>query len=118
MKLDGLKLDDLDANEAACLLGFLREVVQADGEYSVEEQAKMAEVRAAMGSSKFDTAVADAKAFKSRVELQEAAKQVTRTAAQQLIVDTLIKVAAVDGIEEDETRPMKWLVKHWGVAPS
>jgi uncharacterized tellurite resistance protein B-like protein len=113
-----MKLDGLDSNEAACLLGFLREVVQADGEYSVEEQAKMGEVRASMGPSKFDAAVAAAKAFKSRVELQEAAKLVTRVPAQQLIVDTLIKVAAVDGIEEDETRPMKWLVKHWGVVPS
>jgi hypothetical protein len=37
--------------------------------------------------------------------------------AQKLILNTLVKVAAVDGIEEDETRPLKWLVKQWGVSP-
>ncbi|MCB9616268.1 MAG: hypothetical protein H6722_27855 [Sandaracinus sp.] len=111
-----MKLDGLNANEAACFLGFLREVVQADGEYSVEEQEKMAELRAEMGKEKFDQAIADAKAFKSRADLQDAAMKVERESAQKLIVDTLIKVAAVDGIAQDETRPMKWLVKHWGVS--
>jgi uncharacterized tellurite resistance protein B-like protein len=112
-----MKLDGLDANEAACFMGFLREVVQADGEYSVEEQAKMAELRKEMGGEKFDRAIADAKAFKSRAELQACAKAVSRVDAQKLILNTLVRVAAVDGIEEDETRPMKWLVKQWGVSP-
>ncbi len=113
-----MKLDDLNANEAACLLGFLREVVQADGEYSVEEQGKMAELRAEMGSESFDRAVTDAKAFASRADLQEAAKKVEREDAQKLIVNTLIKVAVIDGLDEDETRPMRWLVKQWGVSLS
>ncbi|MBX3246758.1 MAG: TerB family tellurite resistance protein [Myxococcales bacterium] len=111
-----MKLSELDTDETTCLMGLLREVVQADGEYSVEEQALMDEIRAALGPARFDAAIAAAKdRYRSRAALQEHAQTLTRAEAKTLIVDTLVRIAAVDGVAEDETRPLRWLMRTWGL---
>lgn len=111
-----MKLSELDTEESTCLMGLLREVVQADGEYSVEEQALVDEIREALGAKRFDAAVVAAKErYRSRAALQEHAQTLTRTDAKTLIVDTLVRIAASDGVDEGEERPLRWLMRTWGI---
>lgn len=110
-----MSLSTLTADEATLLMGMLREVVQADGEYSADEAAEVAKIKEALGDERFEAAVASAKtAFTSRKKLAEWAPKVTRTEAQDAILDTLSAVAASDDIAPGEDEPIQWLSKAWG----
>jgi len=105
----------LTADEATFLMGMLREVVQADGEYSAEEAEEVAKIKEDLGDEGFEAAVAAAKeTFISRKALAEWAPKITRTEAQDAILDTLSAVAASDDIAPGEDEPIQWLSKAWG----
>lgn len=110
-----MSLSTLTADEATLLMGMLREVVQADGEYSADEAAEVAKIKDALGDERFEAAVASAKStFTSRKKLAEFAPKVTRPEARDLILDTLSSVAAADDISAGEDEPIQWLSKAWG----
>lgn len=110
-----MSLSTLTAEEATVLLGMLREVVQADGEYSAEEAAEMAQIKEALGDERFEAAVEAARTtFTSRRVLAEWVPKVTRPEARDVILDTLSAVAASDDIAPGEDEPIQWLAKAWG----
>jgi hypothetical protein len=113
-----MTLDDLTDEETVVLFGFLREVVQADGRYTEEESSEIGRIRDALGRERFDRATElTRETIDSRTTLKERAKAVSRPEARQVILDALIHLSAVDGVDDGEEKPLRWLVSYWG-APS
>lgn len=111
-----MELTELTHDEDLALVGLLREVVQADADYTDEERASIFNLRREMGEERFDQAVAEAREkFKSRGELKDFAKTIDRQQARQLIYDTLHHVAESDGIDQQEEKPLRWLASWWGL---
>ena len=109
-----MNIDQLSADEKKVLLGLMREVVQADGEYSDEERAEVAKLEADLGSEDFIAAMTAAKEeFTSREKLQAAVKSVTRNEAKKAIFSRLVSMAASDGVDDSEEAPLKWLARVW-----
>ena len=109
-----MELSELTSEEEVVMMGLLREVVQADGEYSPEERSAVAELRNRLGPARFDQAIHKAQArYGSRAQLKEHAKTVARPEARRAIYDALVHVAAVDGLEENEEKPLMWLASWW-----
>ncbi len=109
-----MSLSDLSAEEDLVLLGLMRAVVRADGEYSAAEQKAMEALRDEMGQERFDAAVEAAKArFTSLASLKEHAASIERADAQSAIFNRLVSVAASDGVRDEEERPLRWLARTW-----
>jgi uncharacterized tellurite resistance protein B-like protein len=111
-----MRIDELNDAEELALLGLMREIVQADGEYTPGERAAVDALRTELGVARFDKAILRAMdAFDSRAELKEHAKTITRPEARELIFETLKKVAAADGVGQTEEKPLAWLASWWGL---
>jgi hypothetical protein len=109
-----MELKDLTTDEEIVLVGFLREIVIADGDYTEEESDEIRRVRDKMGPERFDAAIAHVRERAAdRHALKELAKTVERKDARKLILDTLIHLSAVDGVDGAEERPLRWLVSYW-----
>jgi uncharacterized tellurite resistance protein B-like protein len=110
-----MELRDLTTDETVCLMGLLREVIQADDDYSPAERAKMRELRDALGGERFDAAIDEAKRryAGSRAALKEHAKTIARPEARTAIYEVLQKVAASDGVTPGEQKPLDWLASWW-----
>lgn len=111
-----MDIKDLTPDEDLVFMGLLREVIQADGEYSFEEREEVAALEEKMGSARFLTAMNAAKKIESLAALKEHAKHITRVEAQRVIMDFLIHIAAVDGVDADEEKPLRWLASWWNHA--
>lgn len=112
-----MELHDLTTEEEVCLMGLLREVIQADDDYSEPERVQVLEIRKALGEERFDHAIDEAKKryAGSRQALKEHVKTITRAEARALIYATLQKVAGSDGVTEGEEKPLKWLASWWDI---
>lgn len=111
-----MRLSDLSENEELALLGLMREIVQADGEYTDAERRVVEAMRRELGEARFDKAILRAMdAFDSRAELKEHAKTITRPEARRAIYDALAKVASADGVDETEEAPLAWLASWWAL---
>lgn len=109
-----MQLKDLTSDEEIVLVGFLREIVMADGMYTEEESDEIRRVREKMGAERFDTAITHVRErAPNRDALKELAKTVDRKDARKLILDTLIHLSAIDGVDEAEEKPLRWLVSYW-----
>ncbi|MEM9069602.1 MAG: TerB family tellurite resistance protein [Myxococcota bacterium] len=107
-------MKSLTPDEDTVLLGLLREIIIADGEYSDAERTQIDGIRDEMGPERFATAMAAAEAkYPSRTELKAHAKTITRPDAQKLIFERLKKVAESDGIDPKEEKPLAWLTAVW-----
>lgn len=109
-----MELRELTADEDVVLLGFLDEIVSADGEYSKEEHKHVAALEATLGKPRVEAALAAVNArMKSRADLEKAARGVTRVEARNAILGFLEAVAASDGLAPSEEDPLKWLAAAW-----
>lgn len=110
-----MELHDLTTEEEICLMGLLREVIQADDDYSEPERVQVLEIRKALGEDRFNRAIDEAKQryAGSRQALKEHVKTITRPDARAVIYATLQKVAASDGMIEGEAKPLDWLASWW-----
>ncbi|MEM9190182.1 MAG: TerB family tellurite resistance protein [Myxococcota bacterium] len=112
-----MKLSDLNDHEDLALVGLLREVVQADGEFSDIEREEVAKIRAELGGDRFDDAVAGVKErFPSRAAFKEFLKTIERKEARHLIFETMVSVAASDGVDISEEKPLLWLTSWWEIS--
>lgn len=111
-----MELSNLNDEERLVFVGLLREVVAADGEYSEQEKALVAELSAKIGADRFRAAMDEARErFPGRAELKEAAKAIERQDARKVMFDTLVKASAVDGVAEEEVEPLSWLASWWAI---
>jgi len=109
-----MDLSDFSVDEDLALLGLMRAVVRADGEYSPAERSEMKKLREEMGASRFDVAVGIAtERFTSLAALKEHAASIERVDAQSRILRRLVSVAASDGVTDDEEKPLRWLARAW-----
>ncbi len=109
-----MSLSDFTPDEDLALLGLMRAVVKADGDYSPEEQREIAALREEMGEDRFDTAIEAAKTrFESLKLLKEHAATITRKEAQTVILRKLVGLAVSDRVTEDEEKPLRWLARTW-----
>ena len=114
-----MKLSELNPEEQKVLMGLLRDVITADGDYSEVEKAEVAKLENELGGDAFVAAMTAAKTeYTSRAKLKEAAKGVTREEARKTIFDRLIKVASSDGVDDAEEKPLRWLAGAWPNAVS
>ncbi len=111
-----MEIDELTPDEELALVGLLREVIQADGEYTDMERAAVRIVRDGLGAARFDDAIGRAQArFRSRADLKDHARTIGRPEARKLIFDVLEHVARVDGVDQAEEKPLAWLASWWSL---
>ncbi len=109
-----MELADLTADEATALVGLLREIVQADHDYSTAEEGAVQGIRTELGRERFDAAIDDVRErFPHRHDLKEHVKTISRPEARKLIYDRLFQVAEADGLDSSEEKPLKWLASWW-----
>jgi uncharacterized tellurite resistance protein B-like protein len=107
-------LSHLTDDELVTLAGLMREVIQADHEYTEAEKLRVDELAAELGEERFARVFEEAKrTLTSRHEVKEHAKTVTRSEARREIFDFLMKLAAADGVAREEERPLRWLASWW-----
>ena len=109
-----MDIADLDDSEALALVGLMREVVQADGDYSPEEQGVVREIRDALGHERFDATIERAKQeLPGRAEVKAHAKTIERQEARWAIWEQLVDIARSDGVDAEEEKPLVWLARWW-----
>ena len=109
-----MDLGDLNDDEATVLLGMMREIVRADGEYSDGERAAVEDIRKGLGRDRFDRTLLRARdRYMSLGELKEDAKALSRQDAKQRIFAALQAIATSDGMGADEEKPLRWLASWW-----
>jgi hypothetical protein len=109
-----MNLTHLTPDEDAVLLGWMREIVQTDGEYTDAEREEVVKLRAHLGAERFDRAIVEAnERFPDRHALKDGAKTVTRPEARASIYAFLRELAASDEVTADEEKPLKWLASWW-----
>lgn len=109
-----MSLQSLTEDEEIALLGLLREVIQADAEYSDGEREAVKKIKATVGPDRFKRAMAAAQnRFDNRGALKEFVKGITREEARRAIYEALQDVAASDGIDVREEKPLHWLASWW-----
>jgi uncharacterized tellurite resistance protein B-like protein len=107
-------LSQLTDDELVTLAGLMREVIQADHEYSEAEKVRVDELAEQIGEERFAKVFDEAKrTLSSRHEVKEHAKTVTRPEARREIFDFLMKLAAADGVAREEEKPLRWLASWW-----
>lgn len=111
-----MELSELTSDEALVLVGFMRIVVRADGDYSEAERQHVAIVEQALGVERFQQAMLDVRGHADKLEqLKAAAKNVTRPDARRTIYDVLQKIAASDEVSVEEEKPLRWLASWWAL---
>lgn len=114
-----MDLSELSHDEALVLVGFMRVVIQADGQFSDAEREHVALVRTALGLERFHTAMLEAtERFADNDALKAATKAILRPEARRTIHDVLVKIAESDRITADEDKPLRWLESWWGLPRS
>jgi hypothetical protein len=112
-----MELRDLTADEDIVLLGFLDEIISADGEYSDSEKAKFAALEAVIGKERVEKAIAEVnRRFPTRQLLEEAAKTLSRPEARHAILDFLEGMAESDQVTDREDDALGWLASTWSIA--
>lgn len=111
-----MELSELSHDETLVLVGFMRVVIQADGDFSDAEREHVARVRTALGMERFHAAMLEAQtSFTSNDALKVAAKAVTRAEARRIIHAVLVDVAESDSVTPEEEKPLRWLESWWEI---
>lgn len=109
-----MKLSELSSDEALVLVGFMRIIVRADGDFSDAEREHVHSVEAELGYDRFQKAMLDVRGHADQLDLlKTAAKAVTRPEARRTIYDRLEDIAASDDISSEEEKPLRWLASWW-----
>ncbi|MBX7191648.1 MAG: TerB family tellurite resistance protein [Sandaracinaceae bacterium] len=109
-----MELSELTHDEVLVLVGFMRVVIQADGQFSNAEREHVALVRTALGTDRFTQAMLEAtERFADNESLKRATKAISRPAARRAIHDVLVKIAASDTLTAEEDKPLRWIESWW-----
>jgi hypothetical protein len=111
-----MEITELNETEEVVLVGLMREIVQADGEYTDAERKAVEVVRAELGPERFERAIERARdQLRSRADLKSLAQGIEREEVRELIYRVLEKVAEIDGVAPEEEKPLAWLSAWWKV---
>lgn len=111
-----MALRDLTPEEDVILLGLMREIIQADGNYTDNERKRVEKIRAALGDERFEAAAQAAnERYASSDHLKADAKSISKPATRAAMFAALSDVAEADGVHEAERKPLNWLASWWGL---
>jgi len=111
-----MNLSELNHDETLVLLGFMRVIIQADGEFTESERVHVANVRTALGVERFQTAMQEAtQRFDTNDALKEATRAIERPEAREAIHTLLVDVAESDSVTPDEEKPLRWIESWWSL---
>lgn len=110
-----MKTNDLEKHEQDTFGGLIRMMLRADGDFSEEEEARLNEIGEELGSAGLIWRVISnsAQAFPDDEQIRKSVKGVTRPEARKLILDTISKISASDGVDISEIELVAWLEKTW-----
>ncbi len=109
-----MEITDLDDKEQLALVGLLRLMIKADEELSDDENARVVQVRDAMGNERFQAmATLARKHVRARESVTASMAEVTRPEAKQRILAELEKLAESDGLVESEKELLAWVRTTW-----
>lgn len=108
-------LSDLTDEEAHAFVVLVRTVARADGGVSDAERAQLASFAAEMGEERFWPLVEQTRGATGRPAVEQAARQVARPSARELIFATLTDLAISGTIVEPEAAVLDWLADLWNL---
>ena len=111
-----MNLSELNHEETVVLLGFMRVIIQADGEFTESERVHVANVRDTLGLERFQTAMHEAtQRFDTNDALKDATKAIARPEAREVIHALLVEVAEADSVTPEEEKPLRWIESWWSL---
>jgi uncharacterized tellurite resistance protein B-like protein len=113
-----MTLSDLTADEQLVLGALIRTVVRADGRFTEEEEQRIQDIGAELGSADdLWRAVSDsAQRYTSEAATRAAVPTITRPEARGMIYDVVVSVAQADTIAAGEQALLDSLRQAWGIA--
>jgi uncharacterized tellurite resistance protein B-like protein len=107
-------LTDLDDDERLALVALSRVVVRADGIVSPMEGQAIKRIAQALGEATYRELFAQAaESFPDEASLRPFLENIKRQEARDLILDTILVLAAADEISPEEGPLVAWLEEIW-----
>jgi uncharacterized tellurite resistance protein B-like protein len=107
---------DLNDDERLALVSLLRLVVQADKQYSREEDSRLAQISSEMGDDLYDGTVTEARAkLPTPEDVRRHAAKVVRPESRAFILGLLQGIAAADGEATEEKVEIEALLRLWSL---
>lgn len=112
-----MELRDLDDRERLALVGLAKVLVRADRGTSEQEYGSIHALAREVGVEDFHAAVRQGKErFRSRADVMEHARSVTRQEARNAIYKRLYELAESDAIVTAESRVLHEVADMWDIA--
>jgi uncharacterized tellurite resistance protein B-like protein len=111
-----MQLTDLEPAERLALVALSRHVARADGKVSPPEGQAIARIASDLGEQTYRQLFARAiEEFPDEMTLQLFLEGIQRQEARALIFHTILQVAAVDSISQEEGPLLAWLEEAWSI---
>jgi hypothetical protein len=112
-----MKLSDLDADETLALVALMKAIVLTDRSVSAEEAEALPPLIEQIGEDRYRKSYTVAtQQLGSEVSLKAFLGEIHRPEAQQLIYDTILRLARADGLDPDEGHLLDWVYANWHLA--
>ena len=108
-----MQLSELEHHEKVALLALLGLMARLDGQVSGDELEVLRRVVSELDPDAFSRASAEARNLPSSEAILQAAGEVTRTEAREIIYELLFEMAMEESIVERERELLDWLTKAW-----
>jgi len=110
-----MKLKDLEKHERDAFGGLVRLMLRADGDFTEEEEARVNEIGGELGGADLIWRVISdsAQALPKDAQIRESVKAVARPEARALILDTVARISASDGVDAREEDLAAWIAREW-----
>ncbi len=111
-----MHLIDLLPDETLALVALSRAIASADGTITPLEGRAIAAIAAELGEGTYRKLFAKAaESFPNQAALKEFLARIERPEARSLIYESILALAAVDSISEEEEPLMVWLRETWNI---
>jgi hypothetical protein len=110
-----MTLDDLSQPEQVVLLALVGLMARMDGTVSQDELALLEQIADEIGEKRFEAARDAAAALADGAAILQAAKDVERREAREVIFELVYGIAVPDTIDESEAAMLNELAALWGL---
>jgi len=109
-----MKLSDLDADETLALVALMKAIVLTDGNVSAEEAEVVPDLIEEIGSERYQQSYTVAvQRLADDVSLKAFLGEIRRPEARRLILDTVSRLARIDGLSDGERALLAWVSSTW-----
>lgn len=107
-------LSDLQEHEQIAFVGLVRLVVRADGEFSPSEVSAVTHLAKDVGSAEFWRLMSHAQQhLENADDVLSVVERVERVEVREWIYGVLMGLSAVDGMAEEESQVLDWVMETW-----